>query len=77
MLVNWGLLFDTAKFSPDRGRIAFALGLPRDLLEFEMGKVAMKLQISVACRTGGNIFSNLRQIIQWMSESDPMTAFVL
>jgi hypothetical protein len=76
-LVNWELLFDTAKFSPDRGRIVFALRLPRDSLEFEMGKVAMKLQISVACRAGGNIFSNLRQIIQWMSESDPMTAFVL
>jgi hypothetical protein len=76
-LVNWGLLFDTAKFSPDKGRIIFALGLPKDLLEFEMGKVAMKLQISVACRAGGNVFSNLRQIIQWMSESDPMARFVL
>jgi hypothetical protein len=71
-VVDWGILFDSAKISPDKSKILFALGMPVELLEFEVGKVAGKLQVSVTWHAENKVFSNERSVVQWMAECDPL-----
>jgi hypothetical protein len=69
--IDWGRFFTDAKVSPDGTRIALSVHTRVDALELELARVAQKLQIIVGARSCHRMFSTLRGLIQWLSESDP------